>query len=106
VAEFWNPTGIPLAAARVTQHDLHEVACDCGRVHRAAAPAGTGAAGTVTYGLNLQAWCVRSVLTLKNTQVSDRHSVLAAPPFRHPSVMVNTAPFFHRVCQTVQAGRV
>ena len=27
-------------------------------MHRAAAPAGTGAAGTVTYGLNLQAWCV------------------------------------------------
>jgi len=49
---------IPLAAARVTQHDLHEVACGCGRVHRAPAPAGTGAAGTVTYGVNLQAWCV------------------------------------------------
>ena len=49
---------IPLAAATVTQHDLHEVACGCGLVHRAAAPAGTGTAGTVTYGLNLQAWCV------------------------------------------------
>ncbi|MGH8920208.1 MAG: IS66 family transposase, partial [Actinomycetes bacterium] len=49
---------IPLAAARVTQHDLHEVACGCGRLHRAPAPAGTGAAGTVTYGVNLQAWCV------------------------------------------------
>src|SRR5258707_4534110 len=49
---------IPLETATVTQHDLHEVACRCGRVHRAAAPAGAGAAGTVTYGLNLQAWCV------------------------------------------------
>ncbi len=58
VAASHQQVGIPLSAARVTQHDLHEVACGCGRVHRAAAPAGTGAAGTVTYGLNLQAWCV------------------------------------------------
>jgi hypothetical protein len=49
---------IPLASAQVIQHDLHAVACGCGRVHQAAAPAGAGAAGTVTYGLNLQAWCV------------------------------------------------
>ncbi len=49
---------IPPETAMVTQHDLHEVACRCGRVHRAAAPAGAGAAGTVTYGLALQAWCV------------------------------------------------
>jgi transposase len=49
---------IPLACAQVIQHDLHAVACGCGRVHRAAAPAGAGIAGTVTYGLNLQAWCV------------------------------------------------
>jgi transposase len=49
---------IPLETAKVIQHDLHEVACGCGRVHRAAAPAGTGAPGTVTYGLALQAWCV------------------------------------------------
>ena len=48
---------IPLASAQVIQHDLHAVACGCGRVHRAAAPPGT-AAGTVSYGPNLQAWCV------------------------------------------------
>jgi transposase len=42
---------IPLASARVIQHDLHAVACTCRRVHQAAAPAGAGAAGTVTYGL-------------------------------------------------------
>ena len=58
VAASHQQVDIPLAAARVTQHDLHEVACGCGRVHRAAAPAGTGAAGTVTYGVNLQGWCV------------------------------------------------
>ena len=57
VAASCQQVDIPLAAATVTQHDLHEVACACGRVHRAAAPAGTGAAGTVSYGLNLQAWC-------------------------------------------------
>jgi transposase len=49
---------IPLASAQVIQHDLHAVACGCGRVHQAAASAGAGPAGTVTYGLNLQAWCV------------------------------------------------
>jgi len=58
VAASHQQVDIPLASARVIQHDLHEVACGCGRVHRAAAPAGTGAAGTVTYGVNLQAWCV------------------------------------------------
>ena len=30
----------------------------CGAVRQAAAPAGAGAPGTVTYGPNLQAWCV------------------------------------------------
>jgi transposase len=45
-------------AAAVIQHDVHEMACRCGRVHRAAAPAGTGVPGTVTYGISLQAWFV------------------------------------------------
>jgi transposase len=58
VAASHQQVEIPLEAAQVIQHDLHEVACGCGRVHRAAAPAGTGAPGTVTYGVNLQAWCV------------------------------------------------
>ena len=49
---------IPLAPARVIQHDLHAVACGCGRVNQATPPAGAGMAGTVTYGLSLQAWCV------------------------------------------------
>jgi transposase len=58
VAASHQVVDIPLETATVTQHDLHEVACRCGRVHRAPAPAGAGAAGTVTYGLALQAWCV------------------------------------------------
>jgi transposase len=48
---------IPLASAKVIQHDLHAVACGCGKVHRAARPEGVGAA-RVSHGPNLQAWCV------------------------------------------------
>ena len=46
--------------AQTTQYDRHEVECACGRVHVAAAPpqAGGAAPGTVTYGVNFQAWCV------------------------------------------------
>src|SRR5258707_8684329 len=58
VAASHQIVDVPLVTATVTQHDLHEVACRCGRVHRAAAPAGAGVAGTVAYGLALQAWCV------------------------------------------------
>src|SRR5271155_1824947 len=58
VAASHQIADIPLETATVTQHDLHEVACACGRVHRAAVPAGAGVAGTITYGLSLQAWCV------------------------------------------------
>lgn len=49
---------VPLAAAAVTQFDEHAVRCGCGRVHEAAPVPGAGAAGTVTYGLNVQALCV------------------------------------------------
>lgn len=48
----------PVVTAAVTQYDGHAVACRCGRVHTAAAPAGAGETGTVTYGLSLQAWAV------------------------------------------------
>jgi transposase len=49
---------IPLVTARVIQYDLHAARCGCGQVTAAAAPAGSGTPGTVTYGPNLQAWCV------------------------------------------------
>jgi transposase len=58
VAASHQQIDIPLAAARVVQHDLHEAACACGWVHRAAPPAGAGAPGTVTCSVQLQAWCV------------------------------------------------
>src|SRR2546422_17590 len=48
----------PAVTATVTQYDEHAVACRCGKVHAAAPPPGAGEAGTVTYGPNLQAWCV------------------------------------------------
>jgi hypothetical protein len=51
-------TDLPEARAQTIQHDRHEVRCGCGRVHVAGAPPGTGQPGTVTYGLNFQAWCV------------------------------------------------
>jgi transposase len=58
VAASHQEVEIPEVTAEVIQHDMHEVACRCGRVHRAPAPAGAGMPGTVTYGMNLQAWCV------------------------------------------------
>jgi transposase len=53
-------TDLPEARARTIQHDRHEVECACGRRRVADAPAGAGGAapGTVSYGLNFQAWCV------------------------------------------------
>jgi transposase len=52
-------TDLPEMAATTVQHDRHEVECRCGRVHVAdAPPEAAGAPGTVTYGLNFQAWCV------------------------------------------------
>jgi transposase len=58
VAASHQQVEIPLVSARVIQHDRHAVACGCGQVSCAAAPPGAGTAGTVTYGPNLQAWCV------------------------------------------------
>jgi transposase len=51
-------TDLPAAKAVTVQHDRHQVACGCGRVHVADAPPQAGAPGTVTYGLHLQALCV------------------------------------------------
>ena len=53
-------TDLPEARAETTQYDRHTVQCGCGRVHVAGAPPrqAAGEPGTVTYGLNFQAWCV------------------------------------------------
>src|SRR5690348_17077070 len=50
-------TDLPEATAQTIQHDRHEAECSCGRRHVAdAPPQAAGAPGTVTYGLNAQAW--------------------------------------------------
>ena len=52
-------TDLPEAHAETIQHDRHQVECACGRTHVAGPPPeAAGAPGTVTYGLNFQAWCV------------------------------------------------
>jgi transposase len=52
-------TDLPEARAETVQYDRHEAECACGRTHVAdAPPEAAGAPGTVTYGLNFQAWCV------------------------------------------------
>ena len=52
-------TDLPGARAETVQHDRHEVECACARRHVAdAPPEAAGAPGTVSYGLNSQAWCV------------------------------------------------
>jgi len=51
-------TDLPEARAVTIQYDRHAAGCSCGRVHVADAPPLAGAPGTVTYGLNFQAWCV------------------------------------------------
>lgn len=58
VAASHQVIDVPLVTASVTQYDEHAVECVCGRLHAAAPPADAGEAGTVTYGLNVQAWCV------------------------------------------------
>src|SRR5512135_8094 len=51
-------TDLPEARAVTVQHDRHEVECACGRRHVPDTLPQAGAPGTVTYGLNFQAWCV------------------------------------------------
>ena len=74
----------PVVTATVTQYDGHAVACRCGRVHAAAPPAGAGAAGTVTYGLNLQAWAV-FLLAVHHVPVERCAEVIAALTGTRPS---------------------
>ncbi len=48
---------VPPMSARCIQHDLYAVRCGCGQVHVATRPEGVADAA-VSYGPNLQAWCV------------------------------------------------
>jgi transposase len=57
VARSYQQHEVPAMSATCTQHDLRAVRCDCGRVHVATRPDGL-ADTPVSYGPNLQAWCV------------------------------------------------
>ena len=74
----------PVVTATVTQYDEHAVSCRCGRVHVAAPPAGAGEAGTVTYGLNLQAWAV-FLLVMHHVPVERCAEVIGALTGTRPS---------------------
>jgi transposase len=74
----------PAVTATVTQYDGHAVSCRCGRVHVAAPPAGAGEAGTVAYGLNLQAWCV-FLLVMHHVPVERCAEVIGALAGARPS---------------------
>jgi transposase len=66
------------------QYDGHAVACACGRVHVAPPPDGAGEAGTVTYGLNLQAWAV-FLLVMHHVPVERCADVIGALTGTRPS---------------------
>jgi transposase len=74
----------PAVTAVLTQYDEHAVACRCGRVHAAQPPAGAGAAGTVTYGPNLQAWAV-FLLVMHHVPVERCAGVIEALTGTRPS---------------------
>jgi hypothetical protein len=57
VARAHQQHEVPAISARCIQHDLHAVQCACGGVHVADRPEGVPEAA-VSYGPNLQAWCV------------------------------------------------
>jgi transposase len=74
----------PVVTATVTQYDEHAVQCRCGKTHVAEPPAGAGEAGTVTYGLNLQAWVV-FLLVMHHVPVERCAQVIGALAGTRPS---------------------
>ena len=78
-------TDLPEARAVTIQHDRHEVQCACGRRHVAdAPPEAAGAPGTVTYGLNFQAWCV-FLMVMHHVPVERCADILASMSGTRPS---------------------
>jgi transposase len=74
----------PAVTAVLTQYDEHAVRCRCGQVHATAPPAGAGEPGTVTYGPNLQAWCV-FLLVMHHVLVERGAGVIEALTGARPS---------------------
>jgi transposase len=77
-------TDLPEARAETIQHDRHEAQCACGRRHVAEAPPEAAAPGTVTYGLNFQAWCV-FLLVMHHVPVERCADILASMSGTRPS---------------------
>jgi transposase len=78
-------TDLPEARAETIQHDRHAAQCSCGRVHVAdAPPEAAGAPGTVTYGLNFQAWCV-FLMVMHHVPVERCADILASMSGTRPS---------------------
>jgi transposase len=77
-------TDLPEAQAQTTWYDRHEVRCVCGRVHLADVPPRAGAPGTVTYGLNVRAWCV-FLMVMHHVPVERCADILASMSGTRPS---------------------
>ena len=77
-------TDLPEARAETIQHDRHGVQCARARRHVAEAPPEAAAPGTVTYGLNFQAWCV-FLLVMHHVPVERCADILASMSGTRPS---------------------
>jgi transposase len=78
-------TDLPEARAETVQYDRHAASCSCGRVHVAdAPPEAAGAPGTVTYGLNFQAWCV-FLMVMHHVPVERCADIIASMSGTRPS---------------------
>jgi len=77
-------TDLPEVRAVTTQFDRHETWCACARVHLAGAPPRAGAPGTVSYGLNFQAWCV-FLLVMHHVPVERCADIIASMSGIRPS---------------------
>jgi len=74
----------PEVTATLTQYDEHMVMCRCGQRHVAPPPPGAGAAGTVAYGPNVQAWVV-FLLVMHHVPVERCADVIGALTGSRPS---------------------
>ena len=84
VAASHQVIDVPLVTATVTQYDEYVVECACWRLHTAPLPAQAGVPGTVTYGLNIQAWCV-FLLAARHVPVARCAEIIASLSGIRPS---------------------
>jgi hypothetical protein len=74
----------PGVTAALVRYDEHMVQCRCGQRHTAAPPSGAGAAGTVAYGPNVQAWVI-FLLVMHHVPVGRCADVIGALTRSRPS---------------------